>query len=180
MGLKKLISRCKQQDRKAQEKIYRSYSGKFMTLCLKYSESYQQAEDNLQDGFIKIFSKIDQYDEKGTFEGWMTRIMINTAISKSKRQFITLAIGEEDVEDPDIEIKEELIPTEFLTQIIQELPDAYRHVFNLYAIDGFTHKEISSLLNISIGTSKSNFSRARMKLKQKILAYQDRNSVKAI
>lgn len=180
MGLRKLIYKCKQQDRKAQEKLYRIYSGKFLTLCLKYSESYEQAEDNLQDGFIKIFSKIDQFNEKGTFEGWMTRIMINTAISRSKKQFITLAIGEEDIEDPEIEIKEDLIPTEYLTQIIQELPDAYRHVFNLYALDGYTHREIATMLNISVGTSKSNFARARMKLKQKLQAYQDRKSVKAI
>ncbi|UJH92619.1 RNA polymerase sigma factor [Antarcticibacterium sp. 1MA-6-2] len=180
MGLKKLIIRCKKQDRKAQEELYHAYAGKFLTLCLKYSESYEQAEDNLQDGFIKIFSKIDQYNEKGTFEGWMTRIMINTAISKSKKQFFTVAIGEKDIEDPEIEIKEDLIPTDYLTQIIQELPDAYRHVFNLYALDGYTHKEIASLLNISVGTSKSNFARARMKLKQKLQAYQDRKSAKVI
>lgn len=180
MGLKDLIEKCKQQDVKAQEKLYRLYSGKLFTLCLKYSDSYEQAEDNLQDGFLKIFGKIDQYNGKGKFEGWMTRIMINTAIKKYPKQTVFLTINEELLEDNEAEIDEDKVSVDFLIEIIQELPDRYRHVFNLYAMDGYSHKEIAKMLNITVGTSKSNLARARGKLKERIIAHQSNKAVKAL
>lgn len=168
MSLKQLVAQCKQQDRKAQERLYHQFSGKFFTLCLKYSSSYEQAKDNLQEGFLKIFENISQFRGKGTFEGWMTRIIINTSLKEYQKKPVFLSVKEEITEEPEVEIEDEELSVDFLIQIIQELPDRYRLVFNLYAMDGYTHKEISELLNISIGTSKSNLARARLKLKEKI------------
>jgi len=177
VDLKKLIHLCREQDIWAQEKLYRLYSEKLFTLCLKYSGSLEEAQDNLQDSFVKIFEKIAQFKESGSFEGWMTRIVINTALSKSSKQTILLTINEDIVEDNEVEIDEELISTDFLLRIIQELPERYRHVFSLYAMEGFSHKEIAEMLNITEGTSKSNLSRARQKLKERIETQQSTNSV---
>lgn len=160
--------RCKELDRNAQEELYHMFSGKFFTLCLKYSSNFEQAKDNLQEGFIKIFQNISQYKGRGTFEGWMTRIMINTALKEYQNKSLFLSITEENLEEPEVEIDEEQISVDFLIQIIQELPERYRLVFNLYSMDGYTHQEIADLLKISVGTSKSNLARARLKLKERI------------
>lgn len=180
MGLEKLISKCKKQDIKAQEELYRLYSAKFFGLCLKYSANYQQAEDNLQDGFITIFKKINQYKEKGSFEGWMKRIMINTALQKFRKERFFEIINEDQMEESVVEIEEHELSADFLLKTIQDLPNRYRKVFNLYALDGYSHKEISEILNISVGTSKSNLARARMILKEKIENHKDNESVKTI
>ncbi len=168
MSLKQLIHNCKKQDIKAQEQLYRLYANKLFAVCLKYSSSYQQAEDNLQDGFMTIFDKIRQYQDKGSFEGWMKRIMINTTLQKYRKQTVFEIFNEDHLKEPAIEIDEEDISVDYLLNIIQDLPDRYRQVFNLYALDGFSHKEISEMLQISTGTSKSNLARARMILKEKI------------
>lgn len=181
MSLKKLIQKCKQQDREAQETVYRQYAGKLFTLCLKYSSSHEEAEDNLQDGFLKIFGKIDQFKGKGSFEGWMTRIMINTTLKKyQNRSMFLVSIDEEHLEAPEVEIDEEKVSGDFLIQIIQELPDSYRLVFNLYAMDGYSHKEIAEMLQISVGTSKSNLARARQKLKERIETEMGSNSARSL
>lgn len=180
MSLIKLIQRCKKQDREAQEELYRLYSGKFFTLCLKYSAGYEEAKDNLQDGFIKIFQNIHQYKGKGTFEGWMTRVIINTALKKYQSQSVFLSIEEDYPEEMQVETENEVLSKEFLIKIIQELPERYRLVFNLYALDGYSHKEISKLLKISEGTSKSNLSRARLKLKEKIESWRVPKTVRRL
>lgn len=180
MSLEKLIYRCTKQDIKAQEWLYREYSGKLFTLCLKYSESYEQAKDNLQDSFLKIFENISQYSGKGSFEGWITRITINTALKKITKPGVFLSIEEDYPEEITLEIDDEIISGDFLIEIIQELPDRYRHVFNLYSMDGYSHKEIASLLNISEGTSKSNLSRARAKLKERIEKYQNSQNTRLL
>lgn len=168
MSLKKLIKRCKKQELKAQEELYRLFSGRFFALCLKYSANYEEAQDVLQDGFLKIFTRIDQFKGRGSFEGWMTRIFINTAIKQSKKQHLYLAITEDYPEEVLVEYEEHLPDSDFLFEIIQELSPAYRHVFSLYVLDGLSHKEIAELLQISEGTSKSNLARARQKLKERI------------
>ncbi len=168
MSLDQLIYNCKKQDIKAQEQLYRLYANKLFAVCLKYSSSYQQAEDNLQDGFMTIFDKIKQYQDKGSFEGWMKRIMINTTLQKYRKQTVFEIFNEDHLKEPALEIDEDEVCVDYLLEIIQELPDRYRQVFNLYALDGFSHKEISEMLNISTGTSKSNLARARMILKDKI------------
>lgn len=173
MSLKELVSQCRKQDRKAQERLYHLYSPRFFTLCLKYSDNYEQAKDTLQDGFIKIFQNINQFKGTGSFEGWMTRIIINTALKKyQKNPSVFLTINEDQLEEPEVEVEEEILSVDFLIGIIQELPERYRLVFNLYSMDGYSHKEIAKLLNISEGTSKSNLARARLKLKEKIEYHQ--------
>lgn len=168
MSLKKLIEKCAQNDRKAQAEVYQIYSGKLFALCLKYSKNYQQAQDNLQDGFITIYKKIDQFNHKGSFEGWMKRIIINTALHKYRQKSILSLVTEEISDKTTVEVDEETISLDFLLSIIQQLPNRYRMVFNMYVLDGYSHKEISKELTISEGTSKSNLSRARLILKNKI------------
>lgn len=172
MSIENLILKCKQQDKKAQEILYRKFSPKFFVLCLKYSSSYEQAKDSLQDGFIKIFQNISKYNEKGTFEGWMTRVMINNALKEYQNKTVFVKIEEDYFEKAEIEIEEEELSFDFLMNLVQELPNQYRIVFNLYAMDGYSHKEISQSLNISVGTSKSNLARARKKLKENIESYK--------
>lgn len=180
MSLEKLISKCKKQDIKAQEELYRIYSGKLFALCLKYSNNYQQAEDNLQDGFVTIFKKISQYQDKGSFEGWMKRIIINTALQKYRKEKFLNVINEDLLEEQEVEIDEEELSVDFLLKLIQELPPRYREVFNLYVLDGNSHKEIAEILNISQGTSKSNLARARSILKERIENHQNNSSVRSL
>ncbi|MCK0130359.1 RNA polymerase sigma factor [Flavobacteriaceae bacterium F08102] len=168
MGLKKLINQCKQQNRKAQSEIYQLYAGKLFGLCLKYSRNYQEAQDNLQNGFITVFEKIEQYKFKGSFEGWLKRVIINTALQTYRQKNVLNLVTDEFPETEEVEIDNEDVSLDYLLQLIQELPTRYRMVFNLYVLDGYTHKEIAELLSISEGTSKSNLSRARVILRQKI------------
>ena len=179
MGSKDLIYRCKQNERKAQEELYRLYSPKLFGVCLKYSDNYQQAEDNLQDGFVTIFEKIGQFQDKGSFEGWMKRILINTSLQKHRQQKVYGITNEEDLQEDEIEVETDNISVDFLLKCVQELPDRYRQVFNLYVLDGYSHKEISDLLSITEGTSKSNLARARTSLKEKIELVQNSKAVKS-
>lgn len=173
MDLNQLINDCKNNDRKAQEQLYKLYSPKLFAACLKYSRNYAEAQDNLQDGFILIFKKIEQFSFKGSFDGWLKRVMINNVLQQYRTQ-TTLSLVKEDVPDEaEIEIDDENISLDFLLKIIQELPDRYRLVFNLYVNDDYSHAEIAEMLSINIGTSKSNLSRARMILKEKIEQYKN-------
>lgn len=169
MGLEQLISKCKKQELKAQEKLYRLYAEKLFSVSLKYSGNYAQAEDNLQDAFLTVFEKIGQYRNKGSFEGWLKRIVINTSLQRYRKQQVFPLVNEELLEGrPEVEVEDQLISLDFLLQIVQELPERYRMVFNLYALDGFSHKEIAEMLGITTGTSKSNLARARHILKEKV------------
>lgn len=168
MSLEKLINKCKQKDRNAQAQIYQLYMGKLFALCLKYSRNYQEAQDNLQNGFITIFDKIEQFNFKGSFEGWLKRIVINTTLQTYREKNVLNLVTEEIPEEVDVEVDEEQISLDFLLKLIQELPNKYRLVFNLYVLDGYSHKEIATMLSISEGTSKSNLSRARVILRDKI------------
>jgi RNA polymerase sigma-70 factor (ECF subfamily) len=169
MSLEKLIAGCVKRDTLAQEQIYRLYSGKMYALCLKYSRGKEEAEDNLQDAFIQIFDKVGQFKNKGSFEGWMKRIVINTALQKYRDKKV-LNIVHEQIEEEEvmIEVDEDDISLDYLLKLVQELPNQYRLVFNLYVLDGYSHKEISDELHISEGTSKSNLSRARAILKKRL------------
>jgi len=182
VSLNQLIKRCKSRDRKAQEELYRTYSGKLFLLCLKYSGDRQQAQDTLQDGFLKIFENLDQFSGKGSFEGWMSRIIINTALKKFRDQTVYLSIEEDLTEDPedDLQIDEEQVELAELIDFIQELPVRYRHVFNLYVMEGFSHQEISEMLKISPGTSKSNLARARRKLQESVEAHLQLKSARSL
>ena len=168
MDLKELINDCKNNNRKAQEQLYRLYSGKLFAVCLKYSRNYAEAQDNLQDGFLIIFQKIGQYSFKGSFDGWLKRVMINNVLQQYRQQTFLSLVNEDIAEDYEIELDDDDISLDYLLKIIQELPDRYRLVFNLYVIDGYSHAEIAEMLNINIGTSKSNLARGRLILKEKI------------
>ncbi len=165
--LEKLISECQKNQPKAQEQLYRLFEKKFFGLCLKYSSSYADAQDNFQEGFLIIFRKINQYSGKGSFEGWAKRILINNALQKFKGVRFMEVIND-NIPDVDVAIDEEEIDLEYLMQIIQELPDQYRIVFSLYVLDDYSHQEISEMLSISTSTTKSNLHRARLILKEKI------------
>ncbi len=169
VSLDQLIQECANRKPAAQEQLYRLFAGKMFALCLKYSRNKEEAEDNLQDGFIQIFDKIKQFKNAGSFEGWMKRIIINTALQKY-RDKTTLNVVYDEVDEPvvEVEIDEEAISMDELLKLIQALPNQYRLVFNMYVLDGYSHKEIAKELRISEGTSKSNLSRARVILKQKL------------
>ncbi|MHA7841690.1 MAG: RNA polymerase sigma factor [Winogradskyella sp.] len=173
MSLEQLIKKCIDQDAKAQSQLYKQYASKLFSLCLKYSKNYAEAEDNLHDAFITVFSKIDQYKNRGSFEGWLKRIAINTSLQRYRENVgVFDIVNEGNIEDVTVDINDEDVSIDFLLKIIQELPDRYRLVFNLYVLDGYSHVEISELINISEGTSKSNLARARMILKEKIEDYK--------
>jgi RNA polymerase sigma-70 factor (ECF subfamily) len=168
LSLKQLIENCKIDDTKAQSELYKLFSSKLFAICLKYSRSYVEAEDNLQDAFITIFDKIEQYKNKGSFEGWLKRITVNTALQRYRNEKVFDILNENTIEDVELEVEDSAVSIDYLLQIIQELPNRYRLVFNLYVLDGYSHKEIANMLNINIGTSKSNLARARQILKQTI------------
>lgn len=173
MDLNQLINDCKHNDRKAQEQLYRLYSPKLFAVCLKYSRNYTEAQDNLQDGFLLIYNKIDQFSFKGSFDGWLKRVMINNVLQQYRTQTFLSLVNEDIQDDTEFEIDDDAISLDYLLKIIQELPDRYRLVFNLYVNDDFSHAEIAEMLSINIGTSKSNLSRARMILKDKIEQYKN-------
>ena len=172
MSLKQLIIKCSKNDTKAQSELYQLFSSKLFSVCLKYSRNYAEAEDNLQDAFLTIFEKIGQYNNKGSFEGWLKRITINTALQRYRGQGVFEIVNEELIEDDEVDVDDDELSVEFLLGIIQELPDRYRLVFNLYVLDGYSHNEIGELLEITSGTSKSNLARARKLLIEKIESYK--------
>ncbi|MRT15582.1 sigma-70 family RNA polymerase sigma factor [Vitellibacter sp. q18] len=177
MTLEELIIQCKKQEAKAQGELYNRYNKVLFAVCLRYSPNFVEAEDNLQDAFITIFRKMEQYQGKGSFEGWMKRVTVNTVLQKYRKQRTFEIVDEGQLEDGEEEVSVETdeIPLDFLLKIVQELPDRYRLVFSMYVMDGYQHKEIAEMLGISDGTSKSNLARARMILKNKIEAYNARN-----
>jgi RNA polymerase sigma-70 factor (ECF subfamily) len=178
VGLDQLINDCIKNDAKAQEQIYTLFAPKFFGVCLKYSANYAEAEDNLQDGFIIIFKKITQFRFEGSFEGWAKRIIINNALQKYRSQVRFLEVVNNNIVEEEIpDIDEIPISLDYLMQIIQELPDRYRMVFNLYVLDGYSHKEIAEILEITTGTTKSNLARARIILKEKIDLHTGKNTV---
>jgi len=168
LSIEELINDCKKNDVKAQEQLYRLYAPKLFSVSLKYSRNYTEAQDNLQDGFLLIFKNIHQYSFKGTLDGWLKRVLTNHILQQYRKETFLNIVDENLPEEVEVEIENDTVSSEYLMKIIQELPDRYRLVFNLYVLDGYSHQEISDLLNINIGTSKSNLSRAKMILKEKI------------
>lgn len=158
----------------SQSKVYQLYADKLFVVCLKYSRNQEDAEDTLQDSFITIFSKIKQYKNQGSFEGWLKRITINTALQKYRDKAPLEIVNDipEQEEDEELSLDNNSFGLDVLLKFIQKLPDRYRLVFNLYVLDNFSHKEISSLLKISESTSKSNLSRARKILKNQLEIHQ--------
>lgn len=168
MSQEELILHCKKGDRRAQEQLYRTYSGVLYAICVKYSKNKTEAEDSLHDSFMTIYEKIGQFTSKGSFEGWMKRITVNTVLQKYRKEEHLSVVNENTEEELVVETEDQDISLQTLLGYIQELPNKYRTTFNLYVLDGHTHKEIGELLGTTAGTSKSNLARARILLKEKI------------
>lgn len=159
-----LVEGCVKKQALAQKALYDKYSRRMLGVCLRYASCTDEAQDILQDGFIKVFDKIGSFNAKGSLEGWIRRIMVNTAldnIRKNKKH-----MNQTDVDDVKYQLKAdnfvvESLEAKALLKIIQTLPTGFRTVFNLYAIEGYSHKEIAVMLDVSEGTSKSQYSRAR-------------------
>lgn len=170
MDLEKLIKACKKHNLNAQSQLYEKYKDDLFILCLKYCKNREEAQDNLQDAFIDIFSKIQSYKGSGSFEGWMKRITINKAIDKYKNNHeINFEIKNDLLKDNVVTSASiETIPLENILFQIQKLPNQYRLVFTMYELDDYSHKEIANLLQITENTSKSNLHRAKKLLQNKL------------
>lgn len=167
--IEKLLHECKNNNTQAQEQLYKLLAPKLFAVSLKYSRSYEEAQDNLQESFLIIFDKLKQFKNEGSFEGWAKRLVVNYVLQLYRKQGAFLELVTDKLPNvEEVEIDEESVSMEFLLKIIQELPDRYRLVFNLYVVDGYSHKEIAEMLEITDGTSKSNLARAKMILKEKI------------
>ncbi|MEM8907660.1 MAG: RNA polymerase sigma factor [Bacteroidota bacterium] len=169
-----LIEGCIRENKRCQKELFLRYAGKMLTVCRRYARHQLEAEDILQDAFIKVFDKIDQFKYNGSFEGWIRRIVVNTALKNYKKSsFQKEQIGIEDYEEGALEpsVYAQLHEEELLN-LIAELPDGYRLVFNLYVIEGFSHKEIAETLNIQEATSRSQLLKARKMLQAQILNSQ--------
>ncbi len=171
MSEAKLLQGCLAGDRQSQKTLYEQYKVQMYRMCLRYANGRSDAEDILQDGFIKVFSDLHQYSGKGALGGWIRKVMVNTAlqhIRKNKRIPNMIEV------DQIIDLKEaseqiySRIGAKALTEMIQKLPPGYKMIFNLYVVDGYTHQEIADQLNISINTSKSQLSKAKATLRKKL------------
>lgn len=168
MNLDQLIKGCIKQNRKSQEQLYNLYYKILYVTSLKYCTNDAEAEDNLHDAFIEIFSNIKNFKGSGSFEGWMKRITINKAISRYRESCFLTPIKDDISQDVFIDENELDFSLDYILSLIQELPHQYRLVFNLYEMDEYSHKEIASMLFITESTSKSNLHRAKLILKEKI------------
>jgi RNA polymerase sigma-70 factor (ECF subfamily) len=168
--LEEIIYKCREGNSGAQTALYRLFSAKMYGVCLRYAKDTGDAEDILQEGFLRVFTKINQFEFKGSFEGWMRRIMVNTALEKFRKHDRLYPVEEMRIYESTEFVEETIssITAGDLMRIIQELPPRYRMVFNLFAIEGYSHQEISEMMNISEGTSKSNLSRARVILQKSV------------
>lgn len=170
MDLDQLIKGCIRQNRKAQEELYTRYKKILFVLCLKYCSNEAEAEDNLHNAFIDIFTNIKNFNNKGSFEGWIKRITINKAIDSYKKHFQLVPIKDDVAHEIQVDESEIDFSLDYMLQLIQELPNQYRLVFCLYELDDYSHQEIAVMLSISENTSKSNLHRAKVILKEKIKA----------
>lgn len=168
-----MISSCQRQHRPSQEQFYKHFYRYAMSICMPYSQSKFEAEEIANDGFMKVFKNIGKYDTKFPVEGWVRKIMINTAIDyfrSNKKHYHSLELTEaKEMLDEDADVLDSMAAEDIMRHV-QELPPAYRVAFTLATIEGYKHHEIAKTLNISEGTSKSNLSKAKAKLKQAILS----------
>ena len=169
-----LIAGCRKHNHVAQQQLYSTYSGKLYALCCRYVKNSAEAEDVLVTAFTKIFTKIDQFKNEGSFEGWIKRIVVNEALTwlrKNRSMYLETDL-EKANREPDYAQLSDHLQEQDLLNMIRQLPAGYQLVFNLYAIDGYSHKEISEQLNISENTSKSQLSRARTYLQKLLLQHE--------
>ncbi len=176
-----LLEGCRKGDRQAQESLYRALAPKMMGICLRYATDRADAEDILQTGFIRMFQKLVDFRMEGSFEGWVRRIMVNTAIEAYRKNLRTLtAVSLDELNEEVSQADWNGLELQDLLKMIQELPNGYRMVFNLYAIEGYSHKEIADELGISESGSKSQLSRARALLKEKIKELEENDHARKV
>jgi len=172
MSDEQLVKKCLEKDALAQKYLFDLYSRKMMGVCLRYSRDLEEAQDVLQMGFIKVFEKLDMYNRKGSLEGWIRKIIVNTAldnIRKNKKFMNDIELDKVDYQMQNYnEDAIDVLSARDLLDVIQKMPPGFKTVFNMYVIEGYSHQEIAEELNISVNTSKSQLSRARGYL-QKIL-----------
>ena len=170
--IESLLHECKKNNTQAQEQLYKLFAPKLFAVSLKYSRNHEEAQDNLQESFLLIFDKLKQFNGNGSFEGWAKRLVVNYVLQQYRKQGAFLELVSDNIPNvEDVEIDDESVTMDFLLKIIQELPDRYRLDFNLYVVDGYSHKEIAEMLEITEGTYKSNLARAKVILKEKIQKY---------
>ena len=170
-----LIKACLQGDAKAQKQLYEKYSRMMFGICLRYSNTYEEAKDILQDGFVKVFTKMGQFGFQGSFEGWMKRIFVNTALEyyRTQKNHMYQADVDAAFDLPHHDFTMDKMSQKEILALIQAMAPGYRNVLNLYVIEGYSHAEIAEMLKINEGTSKSQLSRARIILQQAILKNQN-------
>lgn len=175
MELSKLIEACKKNDRKSQEKLYRHFFAPMINMCMRYVSDRNKAAEIVNDGFLKVFKKIDQYENKGSFEGWMRRIVFHSMADSVRKEANYLKFMV--FEDHDQKVKHRIMDSLYekdILKLIDQIPAASGEIFLLFAVEGYSHKEIAELKNISIGTSKWHLSEARKKLQKLILENYNR------
>jgi RNA polymerase sigma-70 factor (ECF subfamily) len=178
--LNDIVKRCVKGDRKAQRELYEKYYSKMMGVCYRYTNNTEDARDILQDGFVKVYSNIKKYSFNGSLEGWIRRIIVNTAIDHFRKHKDVFFVDDEEgyiLENSKVESDDSIysqFAVEVIMEAIQQLSPAYKTVFNLNVIEGYQHKEIAQKLNISEGTSKSNLAKAKMKLREILLEKEAR------
>lgn len=175
-----LIARCRAGNGNAQRQLYERYAGRFFGICCRYIKDRMEAEDVLVSGFTRILNKLDQYKGEGSFEGWMKRVIVNEALTHLRRtRNLYLQIDLERAHgEPEIQALPDGLEADDLLRLVADLPQGYRTVFNLYAIEGYSHQEISTLLGIRENTSKSQLSRARALLIKQLAALEVRDKKK--
>jgi RNA polymerase sigma factor (sigma-70 family) len=173
-----ILKGCREGKRIAQKQLYEKYVSSMLAICLRYSKSRDEAEDLIQEGFLKIFHNINTYRKRGSLEGWIKRIMINHALNQYKKnRKIPFAEDVDEINESEILLFDEEIdniepvPAETLLSMIQSLPEGYRMVFNLYVFEKYSHKEIAEAMNISENTSKTQLMKARRQLQGKIFEF---------
>ena len=168
--LKNIIEECVSGNVRAQETLYRMLAPKMFGVCLRYAKDTTEAEDNLQEGFIKVFTYIKNFRHEGSLEGWVRKIMVNVSLEKFRKQHLMYPVDDLTVFESKNYSNDiiEKITADELIELIQQLPPRYRMVFNLFVMEGMSHKEIAEMMEITEGTSKSNFARAREIMKRKV------------
>ncbi|WP_026464558.1 RNA polymerase sigma factor [Adhaeribacter aquaticus] len=170
MSEPELLKALRKGEGKAQKYLYEHYAGIMLGICIRYLKNEMDAEEIMLNGFVRIFQNIHQFEEKGSFEGWMKRIVINEALGfLRKKEPLHLAIEKEHIQLPNDATVESALAAEDLLKLLYDLPAGYRTVFNLYAIEGYSHKEIAEMLDITEGTSKSQLSKARAMLQKRLV-----------
>lgn len=175
--VKELIDGCIKGDRKSQQALYQNHYGKMLGVCMRYASNKEEAQDFLHDGFLKVFAKLSSFKNEGSLEGWIRRIIVNNTIDSIRKKKETVFTYEDESQlinlSDSIEEENEMetqrfqtIKADVVTSLIQKLTPGYKAVFNMYVIENYSHKEIAEMLNISIGSSKSNLAKAKLKLRE--------------